>query len=129
MLKQLGLFANSRIIIAFFIPACSIAATYTVYTYLTPILQDVIAVPIGGKLAASNGISKLRFVFLAQAIILASLYLSSRSLMAGLISISLIALLVYTMNSTMQLYFIDLADRHSPTAREFASSLTPCLSM
>lgn len=143
--KQLGLFANSRIIIAFFIPACSIAATYTVYTYLTPILQDVMAVPtpyislvfllygvvsifstfIGGKLAASNGISKLRFVFLAQAIILASLYLSSRSLVAGLISISLIALLVYTINSTMQLYFIDLADRHSPTARDLASSLTP----
>lgn len=120
-------------------------ATYTVYTYLTPILHDVLAVPdryislvfllygvvsvfstfIGGKIAANNGIGKLRFVFLVQAVILASLYVSSRSLAGALVSISLIALLVYVMNSTMQLYFIDLADKHVPSARDLASSLTP----
>ncbi|BFH63037.1 hypothetical protein [Paenibacillus azoreducens] len=120
-------------------------ATYTVYTYLTPILHDVLAVPdryislvfllygvvsvfstfIGGKIAANNGIGKLRFMFLVQAVILASLYVSSRSLAGALVSISLITLLVYVMNSTMQLYFIDLADKHVPSARDLASSLTP----
>ncbi|MBE9914898.1 MFS transporter [Paenibacillus donghaensis] len=143
--KQIRLFANPRIIIAFFIPAFSIAATYTVYTYLTPILHDVLAVPdryislvfllygvvsvfstfIGGKIAANNGIGKLRFMFLVQAVILVSLYVSSRSLAGALVSISLIALLVYVMNSTMQLYFIDLADKHVPSAKDLASSLTP----
>ncbi|WP_246120316.1 hypothetical protein [Cohnella terricola] len=29
------------------------------------------------------------------------------------------------MNSTMQLYFIDLADKHFPDAKDLASSLTP----
>lgn len=143
--KQIGLLTNPRIIIAFFIPALSIGATYTVYTYLTPLMQDVLFVPdqynslvfllygvvsvfstlIGGKLATRNGIGKLRYVFLIQAVILASLYVSSNSIVAGLISISFIALVVYIMNSTMQLYFIDLADKHFPSAKDLASSLTP----
>ncbi|MFS0553790.1 MFS transporter [Brevibacillus sp. 179-C9.3 HS] len=143
--KQIGLLTNTRIIIAFFIPALSIAATYTVYTYLTPLLQEVLFVPnqyiglvfllygvisifstlIGGILAAHNGIGKLRYVYLMQAVILASLYVSSHSLIGGFISLSFMALLVYIMNSTMQLYFLDLADKHFPAARDLASSLTP----
>jgi DHA1 family inner membrane transport protein len=144
--NQIGLLTNPLTIIAFFIPALSIAGTYTVYTYLTSLLIDVFFVPdpyislvfllygvvsifstlIGGKLATNNkGLSKLRYVFLIQAAILASLYVSSHSIVAGLISISFIALLVYVMNSTMQLYFIDMADKHSPSAKDLASSLTP----
>ncbi|NTU29723.1 MFS transporter [Brevibacillus sp. HB1.1] len=143
--KQIGLLTHTRIIIAFFIPALSIAATYTVYTYLTPLLQEVLFVPdqtislvfllygvisifstlIGGKLAAHNGIGKLRYVYLMQAAILASLYVSSHTLLGGFISLSFMALVVYIMNSTMQLYFIDLADKHFPAARDLASSLTP----
>ncbi|MFT9817822.1 MFS transporter [Lysinibacillus sp. NPDC056185] len=143
--KQLGLLTNSRIIIAFFIPALSIGATYTVYTYLTPLLLDVLVVPersislvfllygvvsifstiIGGKLVTRNGIGKLRYIFLIQAVILGLFYISSTSIVFGLLNISFIALIVYTMNSTMQLYFIDLADKHYPSAKDLASSLTP----
>ncbi|WP_314588116.1 MFS transporter [Paenibacillus terrigena] len=143
--QQIQLLANSRIIIAFCIPALSITATYTVYTYLTALMQDVLFIPdryislvfmlygvitvfstlIGGKIAAHHGISKLRFVFLIQGAILASLYWTSQNAVAGIFSLCLIALVVYMMNSTMQLYFIDLADRHSPSARDLASSLTP----
>ncbi|MGM1047330.1 MAG: hypothetical protein ACQEXX_14420 [Bacillota bacterium] len=54
-----------------------------------------------------------------------SLYFSSNSIVGGLLSISFIALIVYTMNSTMQLYFIDLANKHYPSAKDLASSLTP----
>ncbi|UYO07264.1 MFS transporter [Paenibacillus sp. PSB04] len=142
--NQLRLFTYPRIVLAFFIPAFSIAATYSVYTYLAPMLQDVLFVParyislvfllygivsifstlIGGKLAAGGGMGKIRYIFLAQAVILASLYVSSGSLAGGLVSISLIALAVYLMNSTMQLYFMDWADRHVPEAKDLASSLT-----
>lgn len=143
--KQIGLLTNSRIIIAFFIPALSIAATYTVYTYLTPLLLDVLLIPersislvfllygvisifstiIGGKLVTRNGIGKLRYIFLIQAMILGLFYVSSNFIVAGLLNISFIALIVYTMNSTMQLYFIDLADKHYPSAKNLAASLTP----
>ncbi|RED51770.1 MFS transporter [Cohnella lupini] len=143
--KQIGLLTNTRIMIAFCIPALSIGATYTVYTYLTPLLEEVLFVPdryislvfllygvvsvfstlIGGKIAIRNGIGKLRYVFLIQAAILMSLYVSSNSIVAALISVSFIALVVYIMNSTIQLYFIDLAEKHFPSAKDLASSLTP----
>lgn len=142
--KQLQLFAYPRIVLAFFIPAFSIAATYSVFTYLAPLLQDVLLVParyislvfllygvvsifstlIGGKLAVRNGMGKIRYVLLAQAIILTSLYFTSGSLVGGLVSISLMALVVYLMNSTMQLYFIDWADQRVPEAKDLAASLT-----
>lgn len=142
--KQLQLFVYPRIVLAFFIPAFSIAATYSVFTYLAPLLQDVLLVParyislvfllygvvsifstlIGGKLAVRNGMGKIRYMLLAQAIILSSLYFTSGSLVGGLISISLMALVVYLMNSTMQLYFIDWADQRVPEAKDLAASLT-----
>ncbi|MGI2296353.1 MFS transporter [Paenibacillus sp. GXUN7292] len=145
LVKQVRLLGNPRILIAFFIPTLSIAATYTVYTYLTPLMKEVLLVQdryislvfllygvvslfstlLGGKIAARNGIKTLRYAFLLQAVILASLYVSSHSIVTALISISFMALVVYIMNSTMQLYFIDLADKHYPAAKDLASSLNP----
>ncbi|MFC7678410.1 MFS transporter [Paenibacillus sp. GCM10028914] len=142
--KQLRLLAYPRIVLAFAIMMLSIAATYSVYTYLAPLLQDVLFVParyislifllygvvsifstlIGGKLAVGDGMRKIRYVLLAQAVILVSLYFTSGSLIGGLVSISFMALVVYLMNSTMQLYFIDFADEHVPEARDLAASLT-----
>jgi predicted MFS family arabinose efflux permease len=86
---------------------------------------SVFSTLIGGKIAIRNGIGKLRYVFLIQAAILMSLYVSSNSIVAALISVSFIALVVYIMNSTIQLYFIDLAEKHFPSAKDLASSLTP----
>lgn len=142
--KQLRLLAYARIVLAFAIMMLSIAATYSIYTYLAPLLQDVLFVParyislifllygvvsifstlIGGKLAIGDGMRKIRYVLLAQAVILVSLYFTSGSLVGGLVSILFMALVVYLMNSTMQLYFIDFADEHVPEARDLASSLT-----
>ncbi|MEK5056850.1 MFS transporter [Paenibacillus sp. FSL H7-0326] len=142
--KQLRLLAYPRIVLAFAIMMLSIAATYSIYTYLAPLLQDVLFVParyislifllygvvsifstlIGGKLAVGDGMKKIRYVLLAQSVILVSLYFTSGSLVGGLVSISFMALVVYLMNSTMQLYFIDFADEHVPEARDLASSLT-----
>ncbi|KNB70308.1 MFS transporter [Brevibacillus reuszeri] len=145
LLNQIRLVTNLRMILAFFIPALSIGATYTVYTYLTPLLQQVLYIQdqyvslvfllygvvsvfstlIGGKIAKRNGLGKLRFIFLIQACILASFYVSTSSIVMGLLSISCMALVIYMLSSTMQLYFIDLADKYFPSARDLASSLTP----
>jgi MFS transporter, DHA1 family, inner membrane transport protein len=140
-----GFLVHPRVILAFFIPALSIAATYTIYTYLTAILEEVLSIPkyyislvlllygvvsvfsnlIGGKIASNNGISKLGVIFLFQAIILTSLYFSSHNWIAGLISICLMSLAMYLQASTIQLFFVHLADRYFPSAKELAASLTP----
>lgn len=143
--SQLGLMTHYPMILAFFAPALSIAATYVVYTYIAPILENVLLIParyislililygaasiistlLAGKLAARNGLRKLRFVFVIQAVILASLYFTLHSAVPGLISILFIGLAVYLFNVTFQLHLIDLAGEYSPSAKVFAASLFP----
>ncbi len=142
---QLSFLKNPRMILAFFIPTFSIAGTYTIYTYITPILEEGLQIPsayvspvllaygafsilsniIAGKVASNNGVSKLRYVFIIQAIILGSLYFTMQSTFAGLISLMLMAVMIYAMNATIQLYLMNLATLYSPAAKDFASSLTP----
>ncbi|MGK7377612.1 MFS transporter [Planococcus sp. 1R117A] len=143
--EQLGLLTNPRMILAFFIPTFSIAGTYTIYTYITPILEEGLAIPtsyvsaillaygafsifsnvLAGKIASRNGVSKLRYVFIVQAVILGSLYFTMESTYAGLVSLMLMAVMIYAMNATIQLYLMNLATVHFPAAKDFASSLTP----
>ncbi len=143
--EQLGLLTNPRMILAFFIPTFSIAGTYTIYTYITPILEEGLAIPtryvsvillaygafsifsnvLAGKIASRNGVSKLRYVFIVQAIILGSLYFTMESTYAGLVSLMLMAVMIYAMNATIQLYLMNLATVYFPAAKDFASSLTP----
>lgn len=143
--EQLALLSNPRMILAFFIPTFSIAGTYTIYTYITPILEEGMGVSksyvsaillaygafsilsnvLAGKIASQNGISKLRFVFIVQAVILGSLYFTMESTFMGLISLMLIAVMIYAMNATIQLYLMNLAVVYFPSAKDFASSLTP----
>lgn len=85
------------------------------------ILSHVLA----GKIASYNGISKLRFVFIVQAIILGSLFFTMQSTVAGLISIMLMAAMIYVMNATVQLYLMNLASLYFPGSKDFAFSLTP----
>lgn len=142
---QLGLLANPRMILAFFIPTFSIAGTYTIYTYITPILQDGMGIPasyvsaillgygafsilsnvLAGKIASNNGVSKLRYVFIVQAVILTSLFFTMGTTFAGLVSLMLMAVMIYAMNATIQMYLMNLATVYFPAAKDFASSLTP----
>ncbi|KNB72041.1 MFS transporter [Brevibacillus reuszeri] len=143
--NQFGLLAHARMITAFFAPALSLAATYAVYTYITPILERELLIParytslilllfgaasiistlLAGKIAAHDGLRKLRFIFLLQAIVLVSLYFTLHSTVLGLITIFLIGLAIYLFNVTFQLYLIDLAGEYSPSAKVFAASLFP----
>ncbi|MFC5452405.1 MFS transporter [Paenibacillus aestuarii] len=143
--NQIGLFIHPQFILAFFIPTLSIAATFIVYTYLTAIINEVLSIPleyvslvlliygifsvisnmIGGKIASKNGVSKLRYIFIFQALILASLYLTAFSIYSAMISILLMSLVVFVQGSTSQIYFVELAEKHFPAARDLAASLTP----
>nr|WP_318540046.1 MFS transporter [Terribacillus saccharophilus] len=145
IVKQLVLFKNPKILVGFFIPTFSIAGTYTIYTYITPIIENELAIAsssvglvllayglfsigsnfLAGKIAGRNGIGDLRYSFIIQAIIIASLYVTMDITIAGLISIMLMAVMIYVMNATIQIYLMDQAAVYSTAARDFASSLTP----
>ncbi|NOG26321.1 MFS transporter [Lysinibacillus fusiformis] len=142
---QLSLLKHPKVILAFLIPIFTIAGTYTIYTFITPILENKLGVPtkyiaivlliygffsifsnvLAGKIAQRNGLSKLRYIFIIQAFILFSFYFTMSSLWLGILSILLMAVILYAVNATIQLYFMDLAEEYSPSAKDFASSLTP----
>ena len=145
---QLRLLTNPRILIAFFIPAFGFGATYVVYTYLVPILKDVLGVPVAwvspilfaygfisifsnlaaGKIASHNPIGRLRFVFLIQALVLAALYVTTSSVTLGLINIALMSFMAILLTTSTQIYLIDLAEKFNPDAKGLASSLMPVAS-
>ncbi|WP_251047893.1 hypothetical protein [Planococcus sp. ISL-109] len=80
---------------------------------------------LAGKIASNNGVSNLRYVFVVQAVILTSLFFTMGTTFAGLISLMLMAVMIYAMNATIQMYLMNLATVYFPAAKDFASSLTP----
>ncbi|MCM3785176.1 MFS transporter [Neobacillus mesonae] len=143
--EQFMLLGNPRIILAFLIPACGTAAVFVVYTYIEPIMGEVMQMPrawfsiillmyglvtivsnfIGGRVATGDYVGKLRIVFLIQAGIFILFGLLASVPVAGLISLIMIALMSYALNASTQLYLIDLARRYVPRAKDFATSLMP----
>lgn len=146
--EQLTLLTNPRILIAFLIPAFGFGATYVVYTYLVPILKDVLGVPIAwvspilfaygfisifsniaaGKIASHNPIGRLRFVFLVQALVLAALFVTTSNVTLGLLNIALMSFMAILLTTSTQIYLIDLAEKFNPNAKGLASSLMPVAS-
>ncbi len=144
---QVSLLVNPRILMAFFIPALGFGATYTVFTYLVPILHGM-EVPsqsvslvlfaygfisifsniLAGKIASHNAIGRLRFVFLVQAVVLTSLFWTTNHFTLGLINIGFMSLMAILLTTSTQLYLIDLAEIYQPKATGLAASLMPVAS-
>ncbi|MEG0472088.1 MAG: MFS transporter, partial [Solibacillus sp.] len=147
MRDQFSLITNPRILMAFFIPALGFGATYTVFTYLVPILQgmdvpnqsvslvlfaygfiSIFSNILAGKIASHNAIGRLRFVFLVQAVVLTSLFWTTDFFTLGLINIGFMSLMAILLTTSTQLYLIDLAEIYQPKATGLAASLMPVAS-
>nr|WGD87010.1 MFS transporter [Bacillus subtilis] len=114
MRDQLKLVTNSRLLLLFVITALGYGGTFVVFTYLSPLLQEVtgfkagtvavillgygIAIAIGnmigGKLSNRNPIAALFYMFIVQAIVLFVLTFTAPYQTAGLITILCMGLLV-----------------------------------
>ncbi|MEH7125658.1 MFS transporter [Bacillus sp. JJ1773] len=144
---QFSLLTKPRILMAFFIPALGFGATYVVFTYLVPILKgmeapnnfislilfgygiiSIFSNILAGKIASHNAIGRLRFVFLVQAVVLASLFWTTQNFVVGLTNIGLMSLMAIMLTTSTQLYLIDLAGIYQPKATGLAASLMPVAS-
>lgn len=145
ILGQFALFANPRILLGAAIVLCGAAASYTFYTYLSPILQTELSVPQGavsaallcygaaalasnllsGRLAAQNGMRKMCAVYPLQAAALALLPLAVRHPVTGAADLLLLGLLMYLQNSPSQMHFLQTAARENPACIALASGVSP----
>ncbi|MGG1417462.1 MFS transporter [Bacillus subtilis] len=143
MRDQLKLVTNSRLLLLFVITALGYGGTFVVFTYLSPLLQEVtgfkagtvavillgygIAIAIGnmigGKLSNRNPIAALFYMFIVQAIVLFVLTFTAPYQAAGLISILCMGLLAFMNVPGLQVYVVMLAERFVPSAVDVASAM------
>ncbi|MGF7532293.1 MFS transporter [Bacillus mexicanus] len=143
MRDQLKLVTNSRLLLLFVITALGYGGTFVVFTYLSPLLQEVtgfksgtvavillgygIAIAIGnmigGKLSNRNPIAALFYMFIVQAIVLFVLTFTAPYQTAGLITILFMGLLAFMNVPGLQVYVVMLAERFVPSAVDIASAM------
>lgn len=143
MRDQLKLVTNSRLLLLFVITALGYGGTFVVFTYLSPLLQEVtgfkagtvavillgygIAIAIGnmigGKLSNRNPIAALFYMFIVQAIVLFVLTFTAPYQAAGLITILCMGLLAFMNVPGLQVYVVMLAERFVPSAVDVASAM------
>ncbi|MER0466927.1 MFS transporter [Bacillus cabrialesii subsp. cabrialesii] len=143
MRDQLKLVTNGRLLLLFVITALGYGGTFVVFTYLSPLLQEVtgfkagtvavillgygIAIAIGnmigGKLSNRNPIAALFYMFIVQAIVLFVLTFTAPYQIAGLITILCMGLLAFMNVPGLQVYVVMLAERFVPSAVDVASAM------
>ncbi|MCY8106371.1 MFS transporter [Bacillus mojavensis] len=143
MRDQFKLVTNGRLLLLFVITALGYGGTFVVFTYLSPLLQEVtgfkagtvaiillvygIAIAIGnmigGKLSNRNPIGALFYMFIIQAIVLFTLTFTAPYKIAGLITILFMGLLAFMNVPGLQVYVVMLAERFVPSAVDVASAI------
>ncbi|MDQ0975040.1 putative MFS family arabinose efflux permease [Neobacillus niacini] len=140
---QIKIVTNGRLLLVFIITALGYGGTFVVFTYLSPILQDItgfkegtvaaillgygIAIAIGnmigGKVSNQNPIKALLYMFIVQAVVLFILMFTAPFKIAGLITIFFMGLLAFMNVPGLQVYVVMLAERYVPSAVDVASAL------
>ncbi|MCY9188232.1 MFS transporter [Bacillus mojavensis] len=143
MRDQFKLVINGRLLLLFVITALGYGGTFVVFTYLSPLLQEVtgfkagtvaiillvygIAIAIGnmigGKLSNRNPIGALFYMFIIQALVLFTLTFTAPYKIAGLITILFMGLLAFMNVPGLQVYVVMLAERFVPSAVDVASAI------
>ncbi|MBP0727224.1 MFS transporter [Bacillus sp. RG28] len=140
---QINLITNGRLILLFTITALGYGGTFVVFTYLSPLLQNItgfkegtvaallliygvaigIGNMIGGKVANRNPISALFYMFIIQVVILFLLTFTAPFKILGLITIILMGLLAFMNVPGLQVYVVILAERFVPSGVDVASAM------
>jgi len=140
---QWKLVTNGRLLLMFLVTALGYGGTFVVFTYLSPLLQEItgfgqgtvaaillvygIAIAIGnifgGKVSNQKPIVALLYMFIVQSIVLFILTFTAPYKIAALITIIFMGLLAFMNVPGLQLYVVMLAERFVPKAVDVASAL------
>ena len=143
--SQLRLLADGRVLTNIAMILAGAASTYVFYTYLAPILADVVGLDAAGSsfvlllfgaacvgsnllsgwIAGRFGLRALPVAFAAHAALLALLAVSLPAGVVSIANILAVGLLMYVMNSTVQMLFQNVARADYPSALTFSASLHP----
>lgn len=140
---QLRLVRNGRLLLMFIITALGYGGTFVVFTYLTPLLQNITGIKeeliavillvygiaiaignvIGGRLANHKPLKSLFYMFVIQAVILFVLTFTAPFKIVGIATILLMGLFAFMNVPGLQVYVVTLAERFVPGAVDVASAI------
>lgn len=142
---QLRILTDGRILTNIAMILAGAASTYVFYTYISPIMTDVMELNtaevsavlllfgaacvgsnmLSGWVAARFGLRALPITFVAHALLLALLAITTPLGVIGVPNMLLVGVLMYVMNSTVQMLFQNVARSDYPAALTFSASLHP----
>ncbi|MBK3735031.1 MFS transporter, partial [Azospirillum brasilense] len=140
---QVRVLAKPRLLLALAITALGYGGTFVAFTYLAPILETItgfssgtvslvlvlygaaIAVGnmVGGKLANRHPVRALAWLFALQAAVLIVFTFTASSPVPALVTLAGMGALAFANVPGLQLYVVQLAQRHAPGAVDVASAL------
>ena len=140
--RQFAVRRDGRYTLAGLMTVCSYGASYVVYTYVTPILTDVLGVGgiavspllmvvglccVGGNLlsglvGAHGGVRRTPLVLLAQAALFAAMPALLGGRWTGLLAVLGMCLMMYVVSTPVQLHALELAERDHPSAVSLCAS-------
>lgn len=142
LLSQFRVLTNGRLLLAFLMTALGYGGTFVAFTYLSPILQQVtglsesmvnvvlvvygIAIAlgnlIGGKVANKQPLKALFWMFLLQAAALFVFTFTANDPVWGIITLFVMGALSFSNVPGLQLYVVQLAEKHMPGTEDVASA-------
>ncbi len=144
MLQQLTVLTQPRLLLVYAITALGYGGTFTAFTFLAPLLQDIsgfsagavslvllvygVSVAVGniwgGKLADRHGpVVALKLIFLMLAAVLLALSVTASNPWLTLLIVLLWGAVAFGNVPGLQLYVVRLAERYVPQAVDVASGL------
>ncbi|MGZ4032378.1 MAG: MFS transporter, partial [Tumebacillaceae bacterium] len=140
---QYKVITNGRLLLMFLITALGYGGTFVVFTYLSPVLQEItgfkqstvtlillvygiaIAVGnvIGGKAANRKPLVALFYMFILQAVVLFVFTFTAPYQVVGLLTVILMGLFAFMNVPGLQLYVVLLAERYVPSGVDVASAI------
>ena len=137
--KVLG---NKHLLLAYLMTALGYGGTFVAFTYLSPILQEVtglsenavslilllygVAIAIGnivgGKVSNKNPLKALLWMFALQALILLVFTFTAHNTILSLITLFILGGLSFSNVPGLQLYVVQLAEKHLPGTEDVASA-------
>ncbi|KPE50927.1 MFS transporter [Chryseobacterium indologenes] len=136
-------FTNRRLIFAFLMTAMGYGGTFVVFTYLSPILQQItgfkestvtfillvygIAIAMGnlfgGKAANKNPLKALLWMFAAQGLVLLAFYFTAASPVLSIITLFLLGGLSFATVPGLQLLVVQIAEKEVSGTEDVASGI------
>lgn len=146
--NQLIIFKDFRILLSVVVLIFSLAGVYVFYTYLRPILSHSLHYPpalvtvmltlygimslfsnqYSGKIANKRGLKTMPTVYVVELLALGTMPLWLHITWLGTIDVLLVGVMMYLINSPIQMHLIGVAEKNYPQAMVLVSSLNSIFS-